>query len=177
VNYDRIRQVAELLQARNVIDEKISKIIHRPMLTGHLGEWIAEQVFTIGLESSATTRAIDGRFLSGPLKGRTVNVKWLSRRKGLLAVSASEKVDYYLVFAGPPAPPGSSRDISLPLGIESVYLFDARQLRAAGVKPGNASPVPLELWRLAEIYPETRNSPLRIQSEQADVLRLFAPAR
>jgi hypothetical protein len=156
------------------VSGQIAAIIHRPMLTGHLGKWIAEQIFEIDMERTATL-AIDGRFVSGPLRGRTVDVKWRSRRKGLLAVSASETVDYYLVLTGPPAQPGSSRDITLPLCIESVYLFDSNRLRAAGVKPSNASSVPPREWELAEIYPHTRNSLLEIRPEQAELLRLFAP--
>ena len=175
MNDAQVRQIADLLRTRNDIDEKISAIIHRPMLTGHLGEWIAEQLFGIDLESSAATLAIDGRFASGPLRGRTVNVKWRSRRKGPLAVSASETVDYYLVLTGPQAPPGSSRGITLPLCIKSVYLFDAKRLRAVGVKPGGASSVPRAEWELAEIYPHARNSLLQVQPEQAELLRLFAP--
>jgi hypothetical protein len=37
------------------------------MTSGHLGEWIAAQVFDIALEASAVAVGIDGRFRSGPL--------------------------------------------------------------------------------------------------------------
>jgi hypothetical protein len=45
------------------------------MTSGHLGEWIAVQVLDIELEVSAVSAGIDGHFRSGPLQGRTVNVK------------------------------------------------------------------------------------------------------
>ncbi len=49
-------------------------------LPGHLGEWIAAQVFGIELERHATAKGIDGRFADG----RTVNIKWYLKREGLL---------------------------------------------------------------------------------------------
>jgi hypothetical protein len=70
-----MRRIAELLRDRNLIDEEIAAITNRPMTSGHLGEWIAAQVFDIELEPSATATAIDGRFRSGPLQGQTVNIK------------------------------------------------------------------------------------------------------
>lgn len=72
---DDLARIAELLHQRNTIDEKITRIIERPVATGHLGEWIAAQVFDIELETSASTAAIDGRFRTGKLQGRTVNIK------------------------------------------------------------------------------------------------------
>ena len=78
---DELAQIARLLTERNAIDDTIAAIIDRPMTSGHLGEWIAAQVFDIELERSASTAAIDGRFRSGPLQGRSVNVKWSSSRR------------------------------------------------------------------------------------------------
>jgi hypothetical protein len=72
---DEVAQIARLLIERNAIDDAIAAIIARPVATGHLGEWIASQVFDIELEQSAVTAAIDGRFGSGPLQCDTVNVK------------------------------------------------------------------------------------------------------
>ena len=71
-----VRMIASLLHERNAIDERIAGVIGRPMTAGHLGEWIAAQIFDIELEASAVTAAVDGQFRSGPLLGRTVNVKW-----------------------------------------------------------------------------------------------------
>lgn len=74
VNYTMSR-IAELLRQRNSIDSEIAHIIGRPMTAGHLGEWIAAQIFDIELETSAVAAALDGRFNTGPLRGKTVNVK------------------------------------------------------------------------------------------------------
>jgi hypothetical protein len=64
-----LRKIASLLRKRNVIDEKIAAVIHRPMTAGHLGEWIASQVFGIELATSAVAAAIDGRFRARPTTG------------------------------------------------------------------------------------------------------------
>ncbi|WP_327582217.1 hypothetical protein OHA25_40640 [Nonomuraea sp. NBC_00507] len=42
-----VEQIAALLRERNGVDEKIAAAIQRPMNAGHLGEWIAAQVFGI----------------------------------------------------------------------------------------------------------------------------------
>jgi hypothetical protein len=110
-------------------------------------------------------KGIDGRFTSGPLSGRTVNVKWL---------------DYYLVMTGPASPALSSRRAVRPWCITAVYLFDARELlthlTARGVKIGVASSVRAVLWDAAEIYPKARSQTLRLRPEQRKLLQLFAPA-
>jgi hypothetical protein len=51
------------------------------MTAGHLGEWIASQVFDIALEVSAVAEGIDGVFRSGALEGSMVNVKWYLKRE------------------------------------------------------------------------------------------------
>lgn len=71
------------------------------MATGHLGEWIAARVFDIALESNATTASFDGCFTSGALRHRTANAKRYLKREGLLDVTDSDIVDYYLVLIGP----------------------------------------------------------------------------
>lgn len=117
-----LARIAELLQKRNALDAEIAGIIGRPMTAGHLGEWIASQIFDIELEASAVSRAIDGRFHSGPLQGRSVNVKWYLKREGLLDTTSDDSLDYYLVLAGPPAPPTSSRGTIRPWCVQSVHL-------------------------------------------------------
>jgi hypothetical protein len=173
-----VAQIADLLRERNAIDEKIAKTIQRPMTAGHLGEWIVARIFGVELESSAVTAAIDGRFTSGPLHGRTINVKWYLKREGLLDLTHSDALDYYLVLTGPASPALSSRGGTRPWCIESVYLFDAKQvlseLRARGVKTGTASSLRAAQWAAAEIYP--RHNPLvTVGPEQAALLQLFAP--
>jgi hypothetical protein len=73
VDMDSHARAAALLHKRNEIDAELGRFMHRPMTSGHLGEWIAAQVFDIELEASAVAAGIDGRFRSGPLQGRTVN--------------------------------------------------------------------------------------------------------
>ncbi len=181
VQDEELRTIANLLRERNAIDAKIAAIIGHPTTAGHLGEWIAARIFGIELERSATSAAFDGRFASGALHGRTVNVKWYLKREGPLDVIDSEALDYYLVLTGPAAPATHSRGAVRPWTLESVYLFDARQLlgelRASGVKIGVASSVRISQWAAGEIYPQQRNRTLIVQPEQAALLRQFASER
>jgi hypothetical protein len=172
-----IQKIASLIRERNVIDEKIAAVIERPMTAGHLGEWIAARVFDIELETSAVTAAVDGRFRTGPLRGRTVNVKWYLKREGLLDIIEAPALDYYLVLAGPVSAAMSSRGGRRPWCIEAVYLFDAKQLldeqRQRRVKMGIASSVRGAQWAAAEIYPKAVNRTLPISSVQVELLELF----
>jgi hypothetical protein len=174
---ESIRRIAGLLRERNGIDAEIASIVQRPMTSGHLGEWLASQVFDIDLEHSAVTPGIDGTFRSGPLQGRTVNVKWYLKREGLLDTSDSASLDFYLVLAGPPGAAASSRGSTRPWCIDAVFLFDAQQLRAEqaerGVKQGVASSVTKRQWEAAEVYPTARSSRLTIDLPQAALLELF----
>ncbi|GAA5117466.1 hypothetical protein [Haloechinothrix salitolerans] len=153
---DQLAEIARLLRDRNRIDGQIAEIIHRPMTSGHLGEWIASQAFGIELEQSASAKAFDGRFRTGPLSGKTVNVKWYLKREGILDMTDAETLDYYLVMTGSTTGAASSAGSTRPWCIEHVYLFDARRLlaeqRARGVRIGVASSVPNRYWAEAEIY-------------------------
>jgi hypothetical protein len=168
-----------LLRERNAIDVKLAQLINRPMTSGHLGEWIAAQVFDIELEPSATAAGIDGRFRLGPLQGRTVNIKWYLKREGLLDTTESMALGCYLVLTGPQSAAMSSRGATRPWCIQAVYLFEARQLRseqiARGVKRGVASSVTTQQWEAAEIYPTATSTQLTVTTDQAEQLRLFAP--
>jgi len=174
-----IRRVAELLRERNAIDTKIAQVTGRPVTAGHVGEWIASQIFDIQLAENAAAPGIDGWFRSGSLQGRSVNVKWYMKQEGLLDIPQSTDPDYYLVLTGPPALAGPSRDTTRPWRIESVYLFDAPRLRseqeARGVEPGIASSVTKEQWLAAEIYPSTRHQTLMVTPGQAVLLQQFCP--
>jgi hypothetical protein len=167
-----VSQVATLIRERNRIDAKLADHIRRPALTGHLGEWIAAQIFGIELEKRATTKGVNGKFGDG----RTVDVHWHLKREGLLDLKAKSP-DLYLVLAGPKAAAASSRDTTRPMAIDAVYLFGAAdltaELRARGRKVGTASSVRAELWDAAEIYP--RLNPLfPLTSDQRRLLALFA---
>jgi hypothetical protein len=155
----------------------IARIIQRPVASGHLGEWLASEVFDVQLENSASAKAIDGRFRSGPLKGRTVDIKWYPTHQGLLSVSDSPEPGYYLVLTGALSPAASSRGAIRPWCIHNVYLFDANRLRAEqrarGVQLGVASSVTKRQWVAAEIYPSSNNLELSLTPEQFRVLQLF----
>jgi hypothetical protein len=177
---DDVRKMALLLRERNMIDEKIAAVIQRPMTSGHLGEWIAAQVFDIELEPSAITAAIDGRFRAGPLQGRTVNVKWYLKREGLIDMTEWPALDYYLILAGPASAAMSSRNGCRPWCIEAVYLFDAKELlveqQTRMVKIGIASSVRAAQWERAEIYPRAINQVFSVSPVQVELLKLFAAA-
>jgi len=172
-------ELADLLRRRNTIDEKIAALIHRPALTGHLGEWIAAAVFDIELAASAVAKGIDGHFRSGALGGRSVNVKTYAKAEGLLDVATHETPpDCYLVLAGPRAAAALSVGRTRPFVITSVFLFETTRLMAAlqdrGVKIRAATSVILKLWRGAEVFPENRNQLLLLNAEQRWLLSLFS---
>lgn len=175
---DDLERVASLIDHRNAIDAEIAAITGRPMVAGHLGEWIAAQIFDIELEVSAVVKAIDGRFRGDPLAGRTVNVKWYGREEGLLDVNEDPILDYYLVMTGPRGAPASSRAGTRPLSITSVYLFDAEalltELRGRGVKIGVATSITRAQWTAAEIYPAATNRAFSLSPDQQAMLALFA---
>lgn len=174
VNEGSLARAAALLRERNALDAELARLIQRPMTSGHLGEWIAAQVFDIELEASATAAGIDGRFGSGPLQGQTVNIKWYLKREGVLDTTESAALDYYLVLTGPQSAAVSSRGTTRPWCIQAVFLFDARQLRSEQIRRGVASSVLKQQWIAAEIYPSPSNAQLTVTSQQADQLKLFA---
>lgn len=79
-----VSRLVNLLRRRNDIDHEVAQLIGRPALLGHIGEFIAAELFDIELHPHANARGSDGTFRSGPLAGRTVNVKFYGRRDGLL---------------------------------------------------------------------------------------------
>jgi len=170
-------RLAGLIQEKNTIDREIAVLIGRPANLGHVGEYIAAAVFGIALEDSAAHKGSDGRFVEGPLAGRTVNIKWYTQHGGLLDMTPEALPDFYLVLTGPKSSPISSRGAVHPWVIESVFLFDARELltalRARGVKTGIATSVAGKLWIAAEIYPVQRNQGLLLSDEQRRLLDLF----
>ena len=68
------------------------------------------------------------RFRSGPLKCRTVNIKWYLKQEGVLDMTESAALDFYLVLSGPHSAAVSSRSSTRPWRIDAVYLFDAADL-------------------------------------------------
>ena len=180
MKHEELRRIADLLERRNRLDSEIAARIGRPMTSGHLGEWIAAGIFDIKLEASASAAARDGHFRSGPLQGRSVNVKCYLQREGILDLTSPAMPDDYLVMTGPANAAMSSVGGTRPWRIDSVYLFEAIGLRddllARGRKVGTASSVRAALWAQAEIYPEPVNPRLVLREDQVEALKLFAPA-
>ena len=174
---DELGRLAALIGQRNAIDDEIASIIGRPAHPGHVGEFVAAAIFDIRLLESASHKGIDGHFASGPLAGRSVDVKTTSKDDSILNVKADAGPDFYLVLAGPRTPPQSSRGATHPWIVESVFLFDGpellEQLQANGVRIGVATSVRRHLWDSAEVYPSQTNRALRLTQGQRAMLALF----
>jgi len=171
-----LAELAALLRERNLVDERIGRLINRPMTAGHAGEWIASRIFDIALEPNAIAKAIDGRFRAGPLTEKSVNVKWYLKREGILDMTEAPELDHYLVLTGPKATAKDVRTVRA-WRIDAVYLFDSQQLlteqHARGAKVGVASGVREAQWLAAEIYPSATNPALALTDDQRHWLALF----
>lgn len=176
---DDLKRLADLLRERNALDERIAALIGYPPHAGHLGEYVAAAIFDIALHQSKTQKHTDGLFRTGPLAGKTVNIKYYSKQGGLLDLSASGEIadhpDYYLVLTGPQSPAVTSRGQSAPWVISSVFLFDSSTLLAAlsltGAKIGIATSVRSASWQEAMLYPQTGGDALRLGLELTDSQR------
>lgn len=170
-------KLAELIKTRNRVASEISGVIGRPAQIGHLGEFIASQVFYITLQESASTPAIDGLFSEGNLRGQSVNIKWYAKRENVLDITPEKLPNYYLVMTGPKSTVMTSKGQSRPWLIESVFLFNANELvnnlRKKGLKIGIATSVRQKYWEDAEIYPKSENTSLILNREQRQLLSQF----
>lgn len=175
---DNLIKLIGLLEQRNAIDAQIAALIGRPALQGHIGEFIAAELFDIELDPSACNAGFDGRFRSGELVGKTVNIKLYGKQESLLGINEACLPDFYLVLTGAKGNSSSSRGKTRPLRIQRVYLFDAAELIAAlrgnGVKIGIATSVRKAAWERAEIFPVANNSRLVPSAQQISLLRRFA---
>lgn len=174
-----LEQLASLLARRNAIDDEIAALVGRPATRGHVGEWIAREIFGVTLASNAVQKGFDGRFASGPLADKTVNVKWYGERAGYLDINPDGVPDYYLVMTGPKAAATSSRGRTLPWVVTEVFLFDAPalvgRLREIGRKLGIAAGVRQHEWERARVYPVAApEPPLTLTDTQREALKLFA---
>jgi hypothetical protein len=172
-----IEALAKLLKERNRLDEQISKLIGRPATQGHIGEFIASNVFDIKLEGKANNKGFDGHFKSE----KTVDVKFYGKQEGTLAIKENTLPDYFLVLTGPRSPAISSRGHSRPCVIDRVYLFESKtlveQVRTRNVKISSATSVTNEQWEAAETYPIERNKELNITKVQQALLSMFCPEK
>jgi hypothetical protein len=173
-----LRELASLLARRNAIDDAIAALIARPATPGHIGEFIAARVFDIELYTSASHKAADGTFRSGPLRGASVNIKLSGKQEGLVDLREDAIPDYYLVLTGPRSAAGSSRGGTRPILIKHAFLFRGQALHATigarGKKPRVATSVRQAEWKEAEIWPESRSPHLRLDPDQAAALRAFS---
>ncbi len=99
-----LKKLSDLIHERNLLSVEIAKIIGRPALNRHIGEYIASKIFHIELEESATATGIDGYFISGSLKEKTVNIKLYGKKENFLDISLKNLADYYLVMTRAQSP-------------------------------------------------------------------------
>ena len=104
-------------------------------------------------------------------------MKWYLRQEGVLDMTTSPTLDYYLVMTGPWLTAAIDTR-TRPWVINYVYLFDAHKLlevkQSQGVKIGIATGIRKDEWNAAEIYPSQTPEALLLDPEQAAMLRLFA---
>ena len=174
-----LTELSVLIEQRNAIDVHIARMLDRPASPGGMGEWIAERIFDIELETAANTAGYDGRFTKGAISGKTVNVKAYGKNERVLDINPNAPLDYYLVFTGPAGGAGSSRGSVRPFCIDKVFLFDAHTLHAdleeRRVRIGVATSVRTAQWEAAEIFPSPNNATLRVSDLQRRQLELFKP--
>lgn len=172
-----LQQLADLIQLRNENEVAIARVIDRPALLGHIGEYIASRIFSIELAAKATNPGFDGWFRSSPLAGKSVDIKTYAKREGVLDIKPQQLPDYYLVLAGPKSSAENSRGAVRPWGIKEVFLFEAAplvaRLRERTVKVGTATSVHQEEWNRARIFPVLPGAPLRLTKDQQAALRRF----
>jgi hypothetical protein len=168
---ERLGMLSKLLGERNQIDKQLAALIGRPPSVGALGEYVAAAIFDVQLESSAVTQGMDGRFRSGPLAGRTVDIKSYGKREGLLDLPTHDApADFHLVLTGPKGGAVSSRGATRPWIVDAVFVFDTERLMAqlrGRVKIGIATSVAACFWEEAEIYPRERSPFLRARVASA----------
>ena len=182
---DCLTDLADSVRVKNAADRHVARLIGRPALPGHFGEFVAARIFDIELNKGAAKPGFDGRFRSGELTGKSVNIKFYTKHDRLLDMTEEGKPgpDYYLVMTGPKGNAEPSRGKTRPWVIESVFLFEAealvRELRAQNPKKriGLAAHVYVKLWRKAMIYPDGVSSLLPVTDAQRDRLALFSAAR
>ena len=170
----RLSQLSSLLKRRNSIEAEIAQIIGRPAERGHIGEFVASEIFDIELHDSATHEGSDGVFRNGPFSGKSVNIKCYGKNEGILDMNPASPPDFYLVLTGLRTGAESSRGAVRPWTISSVFLFHHRELASRlSVKIGIATSVRRHFWDTAEIYPSQESELLMLTGEQRSMLQMF----
>lgn len=172
-----LSRLADLIKSRNTVESNIAHLIDHSVNVGSVGDYIASTIFEITLIESAAHKEFAGIFSLEQLKGKSVDVQWHLRREGDLSLKTDPSPDYYLVFTGPKPDSDMPHNLVNPWIIESVFLFDARELlnalRERGVQIGTRTSVIGQLWERAEIFPVQRNNRLLLSPEQKRLLSLF----
>lgn len=166
-------KLTSLILHRNRIEVEGSRILGRPFIIGHIGEFIASEIFDIELNASASTRGHDGYFRSGQLASKTVNIKYYSRKGYILDMCKNSAPDYYLVLMGS----SNKREIA-PWDIETVYLFNSEALTRnleGRVKIGVATSVKKEYWEAAMIYPNNTCGRINLTEDMLEKLKVLKP--
>ena len=128
---NRLDELSALVAQRNAVSSEIAAILGRPAQLGHLGEFVASELFAIALEAAANNKGFDGRFTSGPLAGKSVDVKTYAKREGIIDLRTKDLPDYYLILSGPRGPAASSKGQDRPWVIDGIDVFDANALVAS----------------------------------------------
>ena len=173
----RLSELAQLIREKNEHDARITDIVGRPALIGHMGEYIASRIFGIRLHESATHKGSDGEFTSGALAGCSVNIKWYAKNESVLDLHTTQPPDFYLVLTGPPPSSTAVKGGVRPWLISHVYLFAAPVIHGAlvqsGAKIGVASSVRKAQWIDAELYPTPKNELLVLSEGQRSMIAMF----
>lgn len=175
-----LRKIAALIRRRNSVDGEIAELIGRPALIGHVGEYLAAEIFGITLHESAVHKSSDGYFVDGRLAGKSVNIKFYSVNDGNLDISLKSQPDYYLVLTGAWTSSTTSRGATRPWWIEAVFLFNHDDLvgeLSGRVKIGDdPTGVRCPYWDAAEVYPSGANPELCLTPCQIETLKMFSAA-
>ena len=171
-----LQDLAALLRRLNVVADEIVRLIGRPASTGHMGEYIASQLFDLELSPSANQAGIDGHFRSGGLAGRSVNVKWYTKLE-TLDMHPAHVPDFYLVLSGPRSKALNSRHMARPHVITQVFIFESVQLLAElatrNIRPKVGTSVRRSEWEAAEIFPRANCLLYQLSAAQRENLILF----
>ncbi len=172
---NKLEYLADLLRVRNATERALQTVLERPGSIGDIGEVIAQTIFPIALHERRNHPGSDGWFHSGPLEGKTVNVKMYSNGETRLDIKPRPPwPDYYLVLRGAKA----AKQHGIPWHIEDVFLYDAGVLIPRLQERGTRLTVATSLRQgdrdEARIYPVREGAPLALTAEQIEQIRLFA---
>jgi len=119
--------LSQLLKAHNALDSIIAGLIHRPVQLGHVGEFLAQEIFGVQLHSTAVHKGSDGVFRGGFLDGCSVDVKW-----DAISSSPGRATPYFTPGAGRATPIGDENSANCTASDTTVTCTDAGVLGTAG---------------------------------------------